>query len=140
MLFISLNGQPREVPVNRYRIDWDPEREVSGPQKAVKAFLRPYWEHKLVMEEMRIPGGKKRLDLICPEDGLIVEADGRQHDIYVPFLHGSKAGYCAAIKRDLEKDKFAEMNGFTLIRIKQDEIEAGLLSAAWVKETFGVTL
>lgn len=140
MLFLDLRGRPREMPVNKYRINWDPEREVSGPQGAVKKFLRPYWGHKLVLEEMRVPGSLKRLDLFCPEDALIIEVDGSQHDLYNPFMHGSPAGYCAAIKRDLDKQRFADMNNLKLIRIKEDEIKRGLLSADWIKTTFDVEL
>ena len=138
MFFVALNGRLRDVPINRYRVNWN--KMVSGPQKAVKDFVRPYWEQKLVLEEMRIPGGLKRLDLICPPDSIIIEVDGLQHDLYNPWMHGSKAGYLKSMKSDLQKQQFADLNGYTLIRIKDEEIKRGLLSVAWIQETFGITL
>ena len=138
MLFYDLKGRQRDVNLNRYLIDWD--RKVSGPQKAVKDFLRPYWGHKRVCEELRVPYSKLRLDLVCVTDQLIVEVDGEQHEIYNPWMHRSLNGYAAAQKRDLEKERFAEVNGFRLIHIKDDEIKRGLLSRDWIKETFGVEL
>ena len=137
-MFKTLNGRERNLSTARYRIDWD--KAISGPQKAVKDFLRPYWENKLVLEEARIPNTRLRIDLMCPSEGLIVEVDGGQHESYNQFFHGSLAGYVKSIKSDLQKQQFADLNGYTLIRIKEDEIKRGLLSAEWIKETFGVTL
>lgn len=94
----------------------------------------------MVCEELRVPSSKLRLDLVCVTDQLIVEVDGVQHDLYNPWMHGSLSGYSAAQKRDLEKERFAEVNGFKLIHIKDDEIRRGLLSCDWIKETFGVEL
>lgn len=140
MLFTDLKGRQRDVSLSQYLIDWEPVREVSKPQAAAKAFFRPYWEHKQVLEELRIPGSKMRVDLVCIPDLLMVEVDGSQHGLYNAHFHGSLSGYTKAIKRDLDKERFAEANGFTLIRITEDDIKQGKLNTKWIKETFGVVL
>ncbi len=137
MLFKNLNGRDVNLSTKQYLIDWD--HVVSGPQKAVKDFLRPYWEPtKMVLEEARIPSTLLRLDLFNISDMIVVEIDGTQHDDFNEFMHGSLAGYRAMMKRDLDKLKWAELNGLTSIVIKQKEIP--LLSAEWMKKTFGLVL
>ena len=136
MLFKTLNGRDRDVSLAPYLIDWD--RVVSGPQKAVKDFLFPYWSGKTVCEEFKIPASRMRVDLLCINDSIMVEVDGAQHDKLNLFMHGSVSGFTAAIKRDLEKQRWAELNGLQYIVIKQHEIP--LLSCEWIEKTFGVVL
>lgn len=139
MIFLTLNGlSKKDIPIKKYLIDWAPEREVSGPQGKVKAFLRPYWGNETVLEEMRIPGSRLRLDLFNVNRGIVVEIDGAQHDKPNLFMHGSFSGFKASVKRDLAKERWAEMNKLTYVVIKEKEIP--LLSAEWIEATFGVIL
>lgn len=135
-IFKTLKGKDREVSLKQYRIDWD--KKVSGPQKQVKDFLYPYWKIDTVVEEMRIPGSRLRVDLININKNIMVEIDGVQHDKYNSFMHGSLSGWTASIKRDLEKERWAEMNGLTYVAIKQHEIP--LLTPKWFLDNFNVTL
>jgi len=139
MLFSTLNGRKVNVSLKQYLINWYPEQEVSGPQGRVKAFLKPYWERDMVLEEMRIPGSLFRIDLYNINKDIIVEIDGRQHDEFNSFMHGSLSGFRASIKRDLEKERWATLNGVKhYVVIKEKEIP--LLSPEWLQTTFGVVL
>lgn len=140
MIVTLLNGRSRNVSVGEYQLDWDGPRKVSKVQRAVEEFLRPYWTGKMVLGEWRIPGTKLRLDLVNVSDGLLVEVDGDQHASYNPHFHGSLSGYRASIKRDLQKDRFAELNGWTLVRITEADVKNGALSAQWFMDTYNVTL
>mgnify|MGYP001617861671 CR=1 FL=1 len=139
MLFKTLNGRERNVSVNRYRVDWEREKEVSGPQGKVKKFLRPYWEGKMVLEEFRVPSTRLRLDLYDVSDGIVVEVSpAATHTMYNPFMHGSLSGYRNTIKRDLLKEDWCRLNGLTLVTLIDEDIAN--LSAALFLERFGVTL
>ena len=139
MRFKTLNGLEREVPIHRYRIDWEPEREVSGPQKRVKAFLRPFWETKMVLEEARVPGTRLRLDIWNIPDSLVIEVSpAATHTMYNPFMHGSLSGYCKTMKRDLLKERWCELNELTLVTLIDEDIAN--LSVELFKDRFGVTL
>ncbi len=137
MLWTTLTGRySRDVPHSQYLIDW--EHVVSGPQKGVKDFLKPYWSTDTVLEEFRIPGSKLRVDLININESIMVEIDGTQHDNYNKFMHGSLSGYRQMIKRDLAKEKWAGFNNLKYVVIKQAEIP--LLSREWIEKNFNVVL
>lgn len=123
----TLNG--REVKWNpmKYQIDWD--HKVSGPQKAAQDFLRPYWQHDLVLSEARIPSSLLRIDIWNVSKGVVVEVSPTSvHSEYNPFFHGSVSGYRGVIKRDLDKARWVELNGLLLIEIGDD---AWPLTKAW---------
>jgi hypothetical protein len=139
MLFKTLNGRERDVSVSRYAIDWDAKKEVSGPQGRVKKFLRQFWEHKLVLEEWRIPCSLLRIDLVCITDMVAVEVSPEAtHTMFNPFMHGSLAGYRDVLKRDILKEQWCELNRFRLVTLIDEDIAN--LSAKLFLDRFGVSL
>lgn len=139
MRFKTLNGTERDIPINRYRINWEPAKEVSVPQGKVKTFLRPYWQFKTVLEEFRVPATRFRLDLFCISDGVVVEVSpAATHTMFNPFMHGSLSGYRNTIKRDLLKERWCAINDLTLVTLIDEDIAN--LSAELFLERFGVTL
>lgn len=140
MLVTLLNGRTRDVSYGQYVMKWDEPRKVSKVQAAVEAFLRPYWTGKVVLREWRVPGSRLRIDLFCVAESVMVEIDGRQHESYNPHFHGSPSGYRASIKRDLAKERLAELNQWTLVRITEADVKAGALCPEWFKKTYNVIL
>lgn len=136
MNMIDLKGRVRKLNVTKYRIDWD--HKVSGPQKQVKDFLRPYWEHDLVLEEARIAGCLLRIDLWSITRSIMIEVSPKSsHGQYNPFFHRSVSGHLASMKRDLDKVRFAQLNGLTYVEIDEPEVQ---LNAAWFKAHHDITL
>lgn len=138
MIWKTLNGQERNVSHTKYVIDWEPEKEVSKLQGAVKKFLRPYWENDLVLEEFRIPASRLRVDLINVNKSIMVEVNGRQHNEPSNFMHGSLAGFRESLKRDLQKETWAELNNLKYIVIEENEVP--LMNKRWFETTFGLFL
>lgn len=136
MILLDINGRQRNVSTTRYLIKWD--RVVSRPQKAVKDFLRPYWQGDVVLEELRIPGSLSRCDLININHKVVVEVSPSQHTQYHPFFHGSLAGFRASIKSDLRKQHWAEMNGFRFVEVLDEDIN--VLTPKWFLDKYGVVL
>lgn len=141
MLFIGINGRERDVAYAQFLIDWEPEREVSAPQARVKAFLRPFWKTDTVLEEARLIPDKPllRLDLVNLNKQILVEVSPRQHSEYSPFFHGSSAAFKASLKRDIAKERWAELNGFTYCELVQEDLDQELTPQLF-EERFGVTL
>lgn len=137
MLFTGFSGKKRDISISPYRVDWD--RVVSGPQKRVKDFLYRYWRYDTVLEELRIPGTRLRVDLLNINKLIMVEVSPEQHALYNPFFHRSEAGFRAALKRDFAKEKWAELNGFTYCELVAEDL-AGELSEELFLSRFGVTL
>lgn len=138
MIFTTLSGHPRDVSMTAYKVDW--ERKVSRPQKRVKDFLRPYWEGDAVYEEVRIPGCLFRVDLINVNKAIMVEVSPIQHHTADHWFHGgSMAKWKASLKRDIQKERWAELNQLTYVELTQDDLDTGL-SAELFLSRFGVTL
>ncbi len=135
MVFKTLNGRERDISTKRFQIDW--ERKVSGPQKQVKDFLRPYWEHGIVFEELVIPAGKRmRVDLLRMDGRprpIMVEVSPESSHSYNAFFHGGSLNrFKDALKRDLAKQRWAEINGFDYVEITDTDFP--LTEAAFARQ------
>jgi hypothetical protein len=117
MVFKTLNGRERNVPTKQYHIDWSPVREVSSWQAAAKAFLRPYWENDVVFEEFLIDK-RMRVDLLNINKAVMVEVSPESSHSYNAFFHrGSLNRFKDALKRDLAKQRWAEVNQFAYVEL-----------------------
>ena len=142
MEFVNFKGRKITVNPLNYRIDWN-SNKVSAPQFKVKRFLFPYWKQHLVLEELAIhviPGSRDyRFDLVNMTRKIIVEVSPAQHLEYNKFFHkGSKINFANALKRDMDKQRWAEINGFTFVEICDCDMDG--LSKEWFLEEYGITL
>lgn len=122
MIFLDLRGREKKLKnAGRYRVDWSGGTRSKG-QTALKKFLYPYWKDKLIFEEMPLVGSRMSFDIVNITDKLILEFDGIQHSQYVKHFHGSRVSkFLGQIKRDLKKEEWAEINGFSLVRIVSEK-------------------
>lgn len=121
---IFKNNKGKEIKVakaNRYRINWDSSCR-SKVQKKVKDLLKPYWQAHMVYEEFPVAGSKLTLDFFNASANIAIEVDGAQHYKYNKFFHGNnKNNFLNQLKRDDFKERFCEINGITLHRIRDDQ-------------------
>lgn len=139
MKFKALSGRLVDIRnIHRYRVDWDGD-QGSKFSEDVLDFLEPYWKHDIVFAELPVAGKPRmRYDFVNLSKKVIVESDGAQHDAYNAHMHGgSQERYKDQIKRDLFKDRMAEINGFTMVRVKPHDLP---LTKDWFLQTWGVTL
>lgn len=131
----------KEVDVNlgQYKIDW--EHAVSKPQKKFKDFVFPYWARHVVLEEFMIPGSRKRIDIINVTRNYVIEISPEAvHAKFNPFMHGSRAGYLKKLKADLDKEKWAEINGFKFIEVVDVDLLEENLTKEYYEEKFDIIL
>lgn len=138
MRVVGLNGRQYNLKVADYLIDWHPKREVSAPQAEVKRFLYPFWRTAVVTEETRIPGTRMRIDLINWTKRVVIEVSPQSSHSYNSFFHKSRVGFSAAVKRDLDKGRWCEANGFTLCELSEEDIAQ--LSPAFFLKHYDLTL
>ena len=136
MKFKTLTGRLKDIPLHKYRIDWDGDF-ASKLEEEVADWFCPYWEKDLVVTQFPVPGTKMSLDFLNVTRRIAIEAQGRQHTEYVPHLNRSRAGYLSQIKRDLKKGEWCEANEIKLIEIMPDHLP---LTKKWVEETFNIIL
>lgn len=131
-------GSNRQISVNVVpdMIDWS--RKVSGPQKAVKEFLYPYWKRHVVLEEFTVPRTRWRMDLLNLTRKIAIEVSPGQHQKFNPFFHRNRPNFGAALQRDIKKEEWAIRNGFTFVEIYQEDIDN--LSVQWFQDTYGIAL
>lgn len=124
MKLFKLNSD-HSVYINpeKYIIDWD--RKVSKPQKAVKDFLRPFWDGDSVYEEFLIPGSKKRLDLFNWTKKIVVEVSpDSTHKNFNKFMHRNRSMFVKMLKTDQNKFLWAEKNNLVFISLDDNDIKS----------------
>ena len=138
MKVTTLNGR-RFVIINvpKYRIKWAGKTR-SKFQSGVKAFLKPYWQNDICIEEFRIPGCLLRCDIINLTQKIVVEISGRQHQEHVKHFHGeSRIGFRDQIKRDCMKMDWAIANHFKFVEIFEEDLP---LTEAFFKDKYDIIL
>lgn len=137
MTFKTLTGRLKSIPVKPYLVCWDCD-QGSKFAAEILDFLYRYWRHDVVVAELPVAGTKMSYDYVNLSKKIVVECDGQQHDSYVPgHFHNTRADYLAQIKRDLAKDKAAELNDFKMVRIKPRDLP---LTLTWFKEFYNLDL
>lgn len=115
------NGSLVWVSDQRYLINWNKKAPSKGAQ-IVKDFLKEYCIKHVLYEEYALPIGRLKVDFLNATKKFAIEFDGQQHNNYVKFFHGNRLGYWRNLKRDERKDTFLEENGYTVIRIVDDDL------------------
>ena len=122
--------------IAKYYTDWD-KTVGSKFQRRVKDFFFPYWKSHVVCEELRIPGSLLRIDLINFTRRWIVETNGNQHREYNQHFHQNRSNYLNQIKRDFEKESWANLNQFKYIEIYEEDMP---LNKEWFKVKYDLEL
>lgn len=69
------------------------------------------------MEEVVIPGEGFVFDFLVPSLSVAVECQGRQHDTFVPYFHGTRRDFNEAKHRDSRKRQWCKLNWLRLVEI-----------------------
>lgn len=119
----KINGRIITVNITKYKIDWDKSCR-SKFQFNVKQFFKIFWRNHFCAEEFRIPGSKMTIDLMNFTKHLAVEVQGEFHMQYNSWAHGGNRGnWRKQLERDVNKEKWCEENGFTLLEIFPGELD-----------------
>ena len=139
MRLYTLNCKtPNYKNVNKFLIDCESDSR-SKLQKKVKSFLYTVWKTNIVYEEFPVYGTRMKVDFLNATTKTAVEVNGDQHIKFNKFFHNnSRAQFLKSIKRDLNKSKWLENNGFTLIELYTKDVN--LLSEEYIKKNFDIKL
>lgn len=112
---------------------------VSKPHFRMRQLLAKLFPLEHIYEEVTLLGTRtnKRpsllfADFIIPSLKMVIEVDGGQHDEYNKFFHEDKAAYYKAVARDRDKSDWCDINGITLVRVKQKDSDE-----EWQKQIMG---
>src|SRR4051812_24132089 len=96
----------REYPWNLtgLQVNADDTRPRSSLHLAARQLLSDMYPVSPILEEVPLPGtGSLRADFYLPHRKVMIEVQGEQHYKYSKRMHGSKAGFLEACKRDVDK-------------------------------------
>lgn len=134
---ITVYGRIKDVHTTPYIVDWEGSHGSLFSEEVLD-FLHKYWKYDVVLAEWPVVGTRMRYDFVNLSKKIIVETDGIQHTKYSEHFHGgSRISYLLQIKRDLLKDKIAELNNFQLIRINPTDLP---LTKEFFKRQFSIEL
>lgn len=138
MILTKLNSSKTvNVRIAKYTIKWD--KSPSNEQKILQDFLYPLWKNHIVLAEMRVPGSKMRCDIVNVTKMLILEySPASHHGTFNKFFHKNRVKYWESIKRDVQKEDWAAVNGFKMVTLDKDHLSK--LSVDMFKEEFGAIL
>ena len=99
-------------------------KKCSEPHSQARNLLKEEFPCYEILEEIPLPGsGQLTVDFFLPQLSLMVEVQGRQHDEFVPFFHGSKDKFAKSMKRDNRKKQWCDLNDIELVELLVSETE-----------------
>ncbi len=128
------------IKINKYKINW--LKAPSKEQKIIQDFLYPFWCHKIVLQEFRIPSSLLRIDLICCNSRTCIEYSPKSHHgTYNKFFHGgSRNNYLSSLKRDCKKYEWITDPRNSLKFIELNETDLPFLSPKYILDKFGINI
>jgi len=91
-----------------------------------RALLKELYPMTQIVEEVSIPilpGQTIYFDFFIPLFKTFIEVQGQQHYEQSSLFHKNEADFLKQKKRDNDKVRWAELNGFTLIELPYDRID-----------------
>jgi len=91
-----------------------------------RALLKELYPMTQIVEEVSIPilpGQTIYFDFFIPLFKTFIEVQGQQHYEQNSLFHKNEADFLKQKKRDNDKVRWAELNGFTLIELPYDKID-----------------
>ncbi len=122
MKLFKIGGGYVEKAVTKYLIKWN-KKSRSKFQEGVKFALFPYWKNQIVYEEFPVAGTRMTIDILNLNKKIAIEVQGEQHRTPNKHFHGGdKMNFYAQIERDMQKKKYCELNGWTMVEIYPEEM------------------
>lgn len=126
------NGKLKWHCDNSYRIDWN-RKAPSKIAQTFKDFLYKNFRFNILYEEYRIPRTLLKIDFLDATKKIAYEISGEQHREFNKFFYNnSRSNYLNAIKRDVKKAKFLELNHYKLLELFEEDIK--ILSVDYLNE------
>jgi hypothetical protein len=97
----------------------------SGAQFRFGQRLKQVFPYSTILEEFGIPkSGALAIDFWLPNEKFAFEVHGGQHFKFVKHFHGNQQGFRRQKMNDAKKKRWCEMNGITLISVRDTEVDS----------------
>lgn len=138
MRLLNINGKLVNKNVKKNLINWE-GKSRSNLQFRFKQFFYPYWKNHIVYEEFPVYGTMLKVDILNATKKIAVEIQGGQHESFNKFFHdNSRLKYLQSIKRDVQKEKWLNINGFKFLELYENDLKS--LSPQYIEEKCGILI
>lgn len=122
MKVIGLDNRPYKWPLAKDCRNKDNQVKSHLHKKALQ-ILKSVFPTQLILEEVRIPGSKMRLDIYLPTEKLAIEIQGRQHYEMINFFFSDRLSFLRARERDSQKARwcFEHKIGMLILSYKEEK-------------------
>jgi len=98
---------------------------MSNLSDSTHELLKKVFPHNVILKEhyVKYKGIRLFFDFYIKDLGVFIECQGPQHDEYISYFHGDKAGFMEQKKRDNLKKEYCQSKKLTLVEVR---IEDGL--------------
>lgn len=119
MKFTDTKGRLHSIDIRPSRWPQKALGEGKGKfQSKIGSLLNDIYPGDIICEEFPCVGEGLQLDFFIPRKKVAVEVQGRQHNEFVEFFHGTAEGFKAQKARDSRKEEWCELNGIRLVKIE----------------------
>ena len=115
MIVKLVNGGITKINLKKYLLK--DTYQKSKFQTKIGEELKKEYPLENIYQEVYIPGEKFYLDFFIPSRYLVVEVQGKQHELHTRFFHKTKIDFNNQKNRDLRKMEWCILNGFKLVEI-----------------------
>ena len=122
MKFFDLDNNEIGKNIQKYKLDRR-KKSASKGQKLLGEKLIELFPNITIYTEVPCFGTKMRLDFFIPDLNLCCEFNGKQHEEFNPFFHGSKRRFLESQQRDNEKAEWCKINGLRLLVITEKTMD-----------------
>ena len=121
MKVILLNGKTSTIETKESKFPLKSENACrSKIQFQTGQLLKEKFKFDPILEDVPTPEGFY-FDFFLPKRKLVIEVQGKQHNQFSKFFHGSVEKFNQSKTRDNRKREFCRINDFTLIEIEKPE-------------------
>lgn len=131
MKFVGFNDKIYNIDLKKYLVKANDAKKRSKYHLLARDLLHEFYKGYFIYEEVKLPGSRNPakkstlfIDFFIPNANIGIEVHGKQHYEYCSHFHKDAAGWRECKFRDLEKQRWCELNNIELIVFKySDSVE-----------------
>lgn len=130
MKIFDINGEIFNVDIRQSKHPLR-AKSLSKQQGLVKSVICRLYPRDIILEDFVIPHSRLSVDFFLPKRDMVIEVQGRQHSIHVPFFQGDRKHsnkYAKQQMNDRKKQEWAEVNSFHFIEIEESDSDEQIIT------------
>ncbi len=119
MKLLDINGRDISIIPPVFTSSFN-QNSRSKLQKTTREKIINRFPQETIYEDFNVPGSRLSVDFFLYKRKLVIEVDGKQHQVFSAFHHGDRTvekKFAKQTNNDVRKSNWCDINGFKLIRV-----------------------